>query len=85
MCQTHYRQHLELGEVREIKRFRPRRKDVVRLGGFSLVPEAADVVSRVAVSRGVTPNHQITDILEEWAQETNRAAKRRGRAPKHKK
>ncbi|HLL54600.1 MAG TPA: hypothetical protein VK447_13700 [Myxococcaceae bacterium] len=79
MCQTHYKQDCKFGAVREIKRVRPRRKSAVRLGGLSLSPEAADRVSEVAAARGVTPNHQLTDILEEWAQAVNRAAtKRRG-------
>jgi hypothetical protein len=74
MCQTHYKQDCKFGAVREIRRIRPRRKNAARLGGLSLSPEAAGRVSEVAASRGVSPNHQLTDILEEWAQEVNRAA-----------
>jgi hypothetical protein len=83
MCQTHHKQDCKFGVVREIKRIRPRRKHAAKLGGLSLSPEAADMVSEVAASRGVTRNHQLTDILEEWAEEVNRTtSKRRGRAKK---
>ncbi|HLL52013.1 MAG TPA: hypothetical protein VK447_00620 [Myxococcaceae bacterium] len=79
MCQTHYKQDCQFGEVREIKRHRPRRTHVAKLGGLSLSLEAADMVSKVAASRGVALNHQLTDVLEAWAQKVNRAAKRRAK------
>ena len=41
--QTHYKQELKSGEVREIKLHRPRRKHAARLGGLSPSPEAADI------------------------------------------
>jgi len=83
-CRTHYKQDRKFGEVREIKRQRPRRIGAAKLGGFSLSPEAAEIVSGVAASRGVTPNHQITDILEEWAEEVNRPSTKRRSRPKAK-
>ncbi|HLL53843.1 MAG TPA: hypothetical protein VK447_09870 [Myxococcaceae bacterium] len=84
MCQTHYKQDCKFGEAREIKRHRPRRKGAVKLGGLSLSREAVDMVTEEAATRDVTPNHQLTDILEEWAHKVNRATKRKGRAKKAK-
>jgi hypothetical protein len=84
LCQSHHKQDCKFGQVWELERRQPRRKGTVRLSGLSVTREAADKVRRVASERGFTPNHLITDILEDWAKRKHRALQRKGRAARNK-
>jgi hypothetical protein len=88
LCLTHYNHMKKHGEVREIRPYRPgRRERKARLSGLRLAPEVAGTVRLVAGSRGVSSHHQLVDILEQWAQRKNRrsgVAKRKSRTRKRK-
>ncbi len=75
LCQTHHRQHLELGRTRAIRPYRPRAANTVKFAGLRLTPRCAATLERYASSKGLARGAAIAELLEQWV--TRRKRRRR--------
>lgn len=66
MCQTHHRQMLQTGKTKPIRPYRERTKGTVKLVGFRVSAECADLINSTAAKRGLSLGAVISDVLEDW-------------------
>jgi hypothetical protein len=65
-CQTHHRQLLATGELKEIRPYRQRTPGTEKLSGLRLSPHCIECIQEEAERENLSPGAVISRILEDW-------------------